>query len=54
MGLDIGSIHASDVDKRGKILEHLKRRPRGWLHKAAKAAEAHVQKDYEEWNELPA
>jgi len=48
MGRDIGSIHASDGDKRAKIIRFVKAQPRDWLHKAAKIAKKAIQKDFNE------
>lgn len=48
MGFDLGSIHAANSPV-GVLRDHLKKRPRGWLHAAAKTAVAAVERDHEEW-----
>jgi Uncharacterized protein conserved in bacteria (DUF2252) len=49
MGFDLASIHATDSATTRAIRRDLRKRPRGWLNAAAKAAAAAVERDYEEW-----
>jgi Uncharacterized protein conserved in bacteria (DUF2252) len=48
MGFDLGAIHAADPRAKA-VARDLKRRPRNWLLKAAKAARKAVEADYAEW-----
>ena len=49
MGFDPASIHAAGSRGAAALRADLKKRPRGWLNTAAKAAVAAVKHDYEEW-----
>jgi hypothetical protein len=49
MGFDLASIHAVGSPGARALRDDLKKRPRGWLHAAAKTAVAAVERDYEEW-----
>jgi hypothetical protein len=49
MGFDLASIHAANAPGAAALRADLKKRPRGWLSDAAKAAAAAVKRDYEEW-----
>jgi Uncharacterized protein conserved in bacteria (DUF2252) len=49
MAFDLASIHAAGSPGAAALRADLKKRPRGWLNKAAKAAAAAVERDYEEW-----
>jgi hypothetical protein len=49
MGFDLASIHAAGSPGAAALRANLKKRPRGWLNAAAKAAVAAVERDYEEW-----
>ena len=49
MGFDLASIHAAGSPGAAVLRADLKKRPRGWLNAAAKAAVAAVRRDYEEW-----
>jgi hypothetical protein len=49
MGFDLASIHAAASPGAAALRADLKKRPRGWLNAAAKASEAAVKRDYEEW-----
>jgi hypothetical protein len=48
MGFDLGSIHAAGSPGARALRADLKKRPRGWLNAAAKAAVAVVKRDHEE------
>jgi Uncharacterized protein conserved in bacteria (DUF2252) len=49
MGFDLASIHAADSAGSKAQKADLRKRPRGWLHAAAKIAAAKVRRDYREW-----
>jgi hypothetical protein len=49
MGFDLGSIHAADRAQATTLIDELGARDAGWLHAAAKTAEAAVRRDWEEW-----
>lgn len=49
MGFDLASIHAAGSAGAAALRNDLKKRPRGWLNNAGKAAAAAVKHDYEEW-----
>ena len=49
MAFDLASVHAAGSVGTDILRRDLKKRPRGWLYDAAKAAAAAVEKDFEEW-----
>lgn len=49
MGFDLASIHAAGSATTRAIRHDLRKRPRGWLNAAAKAAATAVERDYDEW-----
>jgi hypothetical protein len=49
MGFDLASVHAAGSPGAGALRVDLKKRPRGWLNAAAKAAAAAIERDHEEW-----
>jgi hypothetical protein len=49
MAFDLASIHAADRVGVAALQRDLERRPRSWLHDAAKTAAAAVEKDFEDW-----
>jgi hypothetical protein len=49
MGFDLASIHTAGSAGAEALRRDLKRRRRGWLYHAAKAAEAAVEKDFHAW-----
>ncbi|MBH5370364.1 DUF2252 family protein [Bradyrhizobium glycinis] len=48
MGFEVGAVHAATGTSK-KITDDLDERDRDWLHAAAKAAAAFVEKDFGEW-----
>jgi hypothetical protein len=49
MGFDVGSIHASSLERPSQVLADLDGRAKGWLHTAAKISALAVRQDFEEW-----
>jgi hypothetical protein len=49
MGFDLGAIHAATDGAPVRIQHDLGMRKADWLHSAAKAAAADVERDFEEW-----
>ena len=49
MAFDLASIHAAGSVGVAALRRDLERRPRDWLHQAAKSAAAAVEQDFEDW-----
>ena len=49
MGHELANIHLGTGDRRDAIALDFRRRRRGWLHRATRAAAAAVAKDFKEW-----
>jgi uncharacterized protein (DUF2252 family) len=49
MGHELANIHLGTADRRNAIARDFRRRSRGWLHRATRAAAAAVSKEFKEW-----
>jgi hypothetical protein len=49
MGLETANIHLGTKNAAGKIAADLRKRPAGWLYKAAKAMEQATTSDWKQW-----
>ena len=49
MGLETANIHLGTKNVAGKIVADLRKRPAGWLYKAAKAMEEATVSDWKQW-----
>jgi hypothetical protein len=54
MGRDLAATHAAHPKRRDEVAADLKKRPSGWLTRAAQAAAKGVQRDFETWRAQPA
>jgi hypothetical protein len=49
MGHELANIHLGTGDRRDAIARDFRRRSRGWLHRATRAAAASVTEEFKEW-----
>jgi hypothetical protein len=51
MGHELANIHLGTGDRRNAIARDFRRRSRGWLHRATRAAAVAVSKEFKEWRQ---